>query len=465
MEPASKVLRCKRAALIMLILSVIGIKTFAQSDFKSDSLQIRRLYNEALTNGKSYEDLRYLTGNIGGRLTGSAQAVIALEWVRTKMDSLGLDSVFLQEVTVPHWVRGKKEKAAIVISRGQRINMDVCALGGTVGTRGTLKGGVVEVNSWKELAEKDVRGKIVFFNRAMNPEDLETFKAYLDASDQRYQGAVEAAKRGAIGTLVRSLTLSRDNLPHTGTMSYDDQVTKIPSAAISTNSAENLSHQLKLHPDLVVELNMYCQQLPDIRSYNVVGEIRGVKYPDEIISFGGHVDSWDLGQGASDDGTGVVQTIEVMRIIKKTGWKPERTVRAVFYINEENGTRGGIAYAENAKRSGKINVASIEQDAGGFMPKGFRIEAGPEIIKKMQSWENLLQPYQLKILPVKQRGIDIAPMKNISRALISVDCEDQRLFDIHHTSADTFDKVSRRELELGGAGMVSLIYLISKYGL
>jgi len=455
----------RRIFMILPVLMLRTVEVIAQTGPGNDSVQIRRIYNEALDNGKSYENLRYLTGHIGGRITGSPQADQAIQWGKIKMEELGLDSVYLQEVMVPHWVRGAKEKAVIDLPGGLKFNMAVCALGGSVATSGKLTAQVVEVKSWKELAEKDVRGKIVFYNRPMDPEDLETFKAYLDASDQRYKGAIEAAKRGAVGTLVRSLTLSRDNLPHTGAMSYDEKVPKIPAAAISTNSADELSRRLKADPSLLVQLEINSQQLPDVKSYNVIGEIKGSKYPDEIITIGGHIDSWDLAQGASDDGTGFVQSIELMRIIKALNLHPERTIRAILYINEEDGARGGLKYAATARNDGKKHLASIEQDAGGFMPKGFRVEAGPEVVAYMRKWQHLLQPYQLHILAAKQRGIDVAPMKGISKALISVDCEDQRLFDIHHTSADTFDKVSRRELELGGASMVTLVYLISKYGL
>lgn len=446
-------------------LLVTVIIASAQTAFQVDSLRIRHCYNEALSNGHSYENLRYLTSHIGARLSGSPQADMAIKWAKLKMDALGLDSVYLQEVMVPHWIRGAKERAVIILTGGLTKSMDVCALGGSVSTPGTLRAQIVEVKSWKELAEKDVRGKIVFFNRPMNQEELQTFKAYLDVNDQRYKGAIEAAKRGAVGTLVRSLTLSMDNLPHTGAMVYDNQAVKIPAAAISTNSAEQLSSQLKLNPNLLVELEMSCMQLPDVKSYNVVGEIKGTKFPKEVITVGGHIDSWDLAECASDDGTGFVQTIEVMRIIKAVGIRPEHTIRAILYMNEENGATGGLKYAETAKLSGENHLAAIEQDAGGFMPVGFRVEASLQVVAHMQSWQRLLRPYQLNILPAQQRGIDIAPMKNIAKALISVDCEDQRLFDIHHSAADTFDKISRRELELGGAGMASLVYLISKYGL
>jgi hypothetical protein len=244
---------------------------------------------------------------------------------------------------------------------------------------------------------------------------------------------------------------------------YEEKTTKIPAAALSTNSADKLSQALQATPNLLVELEMNCQQLPDVQSFNVIGEIKGSAYPGEIITVGAHIDSWDLAEGASDDGTGIVQTIDVMRIMK--GLRPERTVRAVLFVNEESGASGGIKYAELAKRSPEKHLAAIESDAGGFTPKGFRIDASPEVAERICTWAAWFKPYQADGMEPNQRGVDIAPLKGIAKALISLDCDDQRFFDIHHTAADTFDKINRRELQLGTAAMASLCYLLSKNGL
>ncbi len=431
-----------------------------------DSIVIRKIYEGALTNYQSYENLRYLTRKIGGRISGSPQEAQAVRWVKSLLVQLGLDSVYLQPVTVPHWVRGAKEKAGMITAQGKTIQLDICALGGSVATPGKLRAGVVEVKSWAQLAglpDEQVKGKIVFFNRPMDPAKVEAFQSYLEAVDQRSKGAIAAAKRGAVGTLVRSLTLAKDDLPHTGAVGYEEKTTKIPAAALSTNSADRLSQALQTTPNLLVELEMNCQQLPDVQSFNVIGEIKGSAYPAEIITVGAHIDSWDLAEGASDDGTGIVQTIDVMRIMK--GLHPERTVRAVLYVNEESGASGGIKYAEMAKRSPEKHLAAIESDAGGFTPKGFRIDASPETARRIGAWAAWFKPYQADGMEPNQRGVDIAPMKGIAKALISLDCDDQRFFDIHHTAADTFDKINRRELQLGTAAMASLCYLLSKNGL
>ncbi|WP_426491856.1 M20/M25/M40 family metallo-hydrolase [Hymenobacter sp. 102] len=452
--------------LAAVLLTTAPLAATAQTTI--DSVAIRKIYDEALARGQSYDNLRYLTGQIGGRLSGSPQAEQAVQWGKVTMEKMGLDRVYLQEVMVPHWVRGAKEKAQIKGSKGKGLNLNVCALGGSVGTGGKLKAQVIEVQSLQELAAlpaEKVKGKFVFFNRPMNPLYIETGRAYGEAGDQRRSGAAEAAKRGAVGALVRSLSLAHDDFPHTGTMRYEDNVAKVPAAALSTNGADELSQLLKADPDLTVELEMSCQQLPETKSYNVIGEIKGSKYPEEIISVGGHLDSWDLGQGAHDDGTGCTQSMEVLRLLKATGLRPERTIRAVLFMNEENGVRGGNKYAAEARALKEKHLAAMESDGGGFTPRGFSIEADPATVRKIQSWQPLFRPYGSGEFTTGHSGTDIEPLKEQVKALVGYHCDSQRYFDLHHTAADTFDKVNRRELELGGASMAALIYLMSKYGL
>ncbi|MBG8553525.1 M28 family peptidase [Hymenobacter guriensis] len=450
-----------------LLLAGLTLPAAAQTNSsKTDSLNIRKLYDEALLRGQSYENLRYLTGQIGGRLSGSPQAEQAVQWGKQVMEKMGLDRVYLQEVMVPHWERGAKEKAEAKPAKGKPVSFNVCALGGSVG--GKLKAQVVEVQSIQELRAlpaEQVKGKIVFFNRPMNPTYIETGRAYGEAGDQRRSGAAEAARRGAIGALVRSLSLAHDDFPHTGTMRYEDGVTRVPAAALSTNGADQLSALLKASPTLTFELEMSCRELPDVKSYNVVGEIKGSKYPNEIIAVGGHLDSWDLAQGAHDDGTGCVQSMEVLRLLKATGLRPERTVRAVLFMNEENGLRGGLKYAELAKAAGEQHLAAMESDGGGFTPRGFGIEGSPAMLGQIRRWQPLFQPYGSCDIAPGHGGSDIGPLKDQARVLIGYECDSQRYFDIHHTAADTFDKVNRRELELGNASMAALVYLLGKYGL
>ncbi|WP_375419399.1 M20/M25/M40 family metallo-hydrolase [uncultured Hymenobacter sp.] len=436
-----------------------------------DSVALRKLYDEALLRGQSYDNLNYLCNSIGPRLSGSPQAQRAVEWGRLTLEKMGLDRVYLQEVMVPHWVRGQKERGEIISERGKRLEAAVCALGGSVGTKGKLRAGVVEVRSLDELRQLPdaaVRGKFVFFNRPFNDALIEPGQAYGAAGDQRRAGPAEAGRRGAVGALVRSLTSARDNFPHTGSTVYQAGAPPVPAAALSTEAADELSQLLKADAKLSFELEMSCQTLPDEKSYNVVGEIRGAKFPAEIITVGGHLDSWDLAQGAHDDGTGVVQSLEVLRLLKASGLRPARTVRAVLFMNEENGARGAAKYAKLAQQAQETHVAALESDGGGFTPRGFTIEgASPEVQAKVRAWAPLLRPYHVDGLSVGHAGTDIEPLlKAVTpKALFGFDGDSQRYFDLHHTAADTFDKVHRRELELGGGGMAALVYLLSKYGL
>ena len=455
------------------LLTVGSARAQSAPAARPDSLAIRKIYDEALLRGQSYDNLRYLCQRIGGRLAGSPQAAMAVEWGKLTMEKAGcFDKVYLQECQVPHWVRGAKEKGQIIGNKGKGITVAVCALGGSVATPGNkpLRAGVVEVKSLAELKalpDEAVKGKFVFFNRPFNDTYIEPGRAYGEAGDQRRSGPAEAGRRGAAGALVRSLTAAHDDNPHTGTTSYGDTPRKVPGAALSTIAADQLSQLLKADPKLQFELEMSCETLPDEKSYNVVGEIRGSKYPEQVITVGGHLDSWDLAQGAHDDGTGVVQSMEALRLLRATGLRPERTVRAVLFMNEENGTRGGQKYAELAQQNHETHLAAIESDGGGFTPRGFNVESTPAVFQKVAAWRPLLAPYLASQLTPGHAGTDIEPLAATVKptALFGYDCDSQRYFDIHHTAADTFDKVNRRELELGGAAMATLIYLLSKYGL
>ena len=446
--------------------TTVRAATPATSGAAADSVFIRKVFDEALLRGQSYENLRYLTSTIGARLSGSAAAQQAVEWGKATMEKAGFDTVYLQPVLVPHWVRGAKESGEIISEKGRRVKVAVCALGSSVGTNGKLRAGVVEVKSFdqlKALPDEAVRGKFVFFNRPFDDALIEPGHAYGGAVDQRALGAAEAAKRGAVGALVRSMTSARDDNPHTGNM----RPAAVPGAALSTNAADQLSQLLQAAPALEFELEMSCQTLPDVPSFNVVGEMRGRKFPKDIITVGGHLDSWDLAQGAHDDGTGCVQSIEALRLLRAAGYQPERTIRAVLFMNEENGVRGGTKYAELAQQRQETHVAAIESDGGGFTPRGFQVEASPAALRKLQGWAPLFRPYHAAAITPGHAGTDIEPLQKAvgPQALIGYDCDSQRYFDLHHSALDTFDQVNKRELELGGGSMAALIYLLSKYGL
>ncbi|WP_080237147.1 M28 family peptidase [Spirosoma rigui] len=446
----------------------LGLLTGVASAQQADSSMIRSIYNEALGNGKSYEWLRQLTKQVGPRLSGSAGAQKAVDWSRQVMEQQGFDRVFLQEVMVPHWVRGKKEEAYIHIG-SQKRTVPIAALGGSVATAPKgIEAGIIEVKTFPELralgADK-VKGKIVFFNRPMDPTKINTFEAYGGAVDQRANGATEAAKLGAIGVIVRSMTNVRDDNPHTGGLRYGTGVALIPAAAISTNGADLLSKSLQENPNLTFYFRQNCETLADAKSYNVVGEIKGSEKPDEIIVVGGHLDSWDLAEGAHDDGAGCVQSIEVLRIMKTLGLKPKRTIRAVMFMNEENGLRGGVKYADLAKTNNEKHIAAVESDNGGFTPRGFGIVGTPQQREKVMPWKSLLAPYGLAEIGPGSGGADIGPLAQLGTVLFGFKPDSQRYFDYHHTPVDNFESISQRELEMGAASMAALVYLLDQHGL
>jgi hypothetical protein len=300
----------------------------------------------------------------------------------------------------------------------------------------------------------------------MDAKKINTFEAYGGAGDQRRNGATEAAKVGAIGTIVRSLSNTLNDFPHTGTMAYGTGVPLIPAAAISTNAAEMLSKMLKENSGLKFYFKQNCETLPDAPSHNVVGEIKGSEKPDEIIVVGGHLDSWDLAQGAHDDGSGCVQSMEVLRLMKVLGIKPKRTIRAVLFMNEENGLKGGIKYADLAKENKENTIFAVESDNGGFTPRGFGIQgASVEVLTKIKGYQPLLAPYGLAEIDRGGGGADIGPLALGGTVLIGFKPDSQRYFEYHHATNDRFEAVNQRELELGSASMTALIYLLDKYGL
>ena len=432
---------------------------------------LKKIYQTALLDGQSYPWLEHLSNQIGGRLSGSLNAQRAVEWGKEELDALGLDKVWLQPVMVPKWIRGTFEYANIETSPGNTINVPVCALGGSISTPLTgIRADVVEVQDFEELkvlGEEKVKGKIVFYNRPMQADLINTFSAYSGCVDQRFSGAEEAARLGAVGVVVRSMNFRLDDYPHTGSMSYGDLSLRerIPAAAISTNGAELLSSMLALNPRLKFYLKQNCKNLPDVQSYNVIGEITGSTYPEEIMVVGGHLDSWDLGDGSHDDGAGIVQSMEVLRIMKKINYRPKRTLRVVLYMNEENGQRGAAKYTELAQKNNENHVFALESDAGGFTPRGFSVDTTEEKFKTIQSWTTYFEPYLIHLFVKGGSGADIAPLKTADNVLAGLRPDSQRYFDFHHAANDTFDAINKRELELGAATMASMVFLMDHFKL
>lgn len=454
-----------------LLVFLFGIQFMIAQQKTEVENQISEIYRKVLTEGKSYNWLEHLSKNIGGRLSGSLNAERAIKWAKDELDSIGLDSVWLQPVMVPKWVRGTFEYANIESSPGNTINVNVCSLGGSIATpTGGIKANVIEVKNISELerlgADK-IKGNIVFFNRPMDASLVNTFDAYSGAVDQRYSGAAEAAKFGAVAVIVRSMNLRLDDYPHTGVMSYGSlPISKrIPAAAISTNDAELLSSMISLNPNLRFFLRQDCKNFPEVKSYNVIGQINGSESPESVILVGAHLDSWDLGDGAHDDGAGVVQSMEVVRVLKRMNYQPKNTLRVVLFMNEENGLRGAKAYAKAVSKKKEKHLLALESDSGAFTPRGFIFDTSDNYFNKILKWKPYFDPYYIHLFSRGGSGADVSLLKQDAMVLSGLKPDSQRYFIHHHSDMDTFDTINKRELELGAATMATLIYLTDFIGL
>lgn len=445
----------------LVLLLFLGLQALS---FAQDSIFIRRIYDEALLRGHAYENLRQLCKDIGPRLSGSAQAQMAVDWSYEKMKAYHFDKVTKQAITVPHWERGTTEAAWFRADKGAMVKVQLLALGGSIGTNGLLEGEIIEFKQLADLQKakpKEIEGKIVFLNQAMDASQIQTFKAYGACYAIRGNGAVEAAKLGAKAVLIRSLGLPQDAHPHTGSMHYDAGVQKIPAAALSTNSANALSAALQ-KGKVQFYLEMDCRDFPDADSYNVMAEIKGSKFPDQIITIGGHLDSWDTGEGAHDDGAGVIHCLEALRILQELGYQPTHTIRVVFFMNEENGNHGGQQYAKWVLANGEKQIAALESDRGGFAPRGFGLDGPDTYLQLLTSFAPIFKPYDLHVFEKGYGGVDIGPLKDAYPGipLFGFVPDSQRYFDYHHAPSDVFEAVNKRELELGAAAIASFVYLL-----
>ncbi|BDD08745.1 peptidase M28 [Fulvitalea axinellae] len=437
---------------------------WGQAQNQKDSLTIRRFFDETLTVSESHNNLRELCKNIGARLSGSPEAEKAVKWAYAKLKSYGLDTVYLQEVKVPRWERGQVETFSV---NGKSLR--ACSLGGSVGTDGVLEGEIIEVRDFEELeklGKSKIKGKIVFINAPLDPKLIDTFHAYSACGSYRYRGASNASEYGAKAVVIRSLASEHDDFPHTGSMGYAKGAVKIPAMAISTNDADYLEKQLRTGTPQKAKMAMDCQTLPDVTSYNVIAELKGKRNPERILLVGGHLDSWDKGEGAHDDGAGVVHSMEAIRLFKRFGIRPNNTLRCILFMNEENGNRGGETYAKQSTQKGEKHLAALESDRGGLVPRGFSVDAPQSrfAFLQQQKIEDLLKPYNLHVMRKGYGGVDINPLKKYGeQTLIGFLPDPQRYFQYHHSDNDVFENVDRRELELGSASIASLLYLIDKY--
>jgi hypothetical protein len=451
-------------SIFIHVLFCLSISGMAQQ--QEDSVMIKKISDEILLNGKCYDNLRYLTKQIGGRLAGSPQMTIAEQWGKKLMEESGADRVLMQECKVPHWVRGGKDEAKVI--GGSKKQLDVIALGNSLGSgKKAVQAEVLLVSSFNELEKKkeEVKGKIVFYNYKFNATYIRTFQAYGEASQYRGSGPSRAAKYGAVAVMIRSMSDAVDNNPHTGATRYVDSFAKIPAVAIGLRDADWLNEQLKSGNKINIKIKTYGHFLDSATGHNVIGELTGSEFPDEIITVGGHLDSWDTGEGAHDDGAGCVQTIEILRAFIALGYKPKRTIRFVLFANEENGLRGGQKYAEEAKAKNEKHIFALESDAGGFTPRAFGFSMKEEQFQKVLQWKPLIAPYGCSEFNRGGGGADIGPLRNVGAALAGLSPDSQRYFDVHHARSDVFEAVNKRELELGAVNMAALIYLVDKYGL
>ncbi|MFM1792168.1 MAG: hypothetical protein RLZZ252_522 [Bacteroidota bacterium] len=488
--------------------SEVSTKGSSQTALKSDSLIFQKIYAEALLRGHSYSLLGELC-SMGPRLSGSDNAEKAIQWAVNELKKYSFDRVDTQSVMVPRWERGEKEQAWFYsdvftqILRGNRLKgsdalekmvhgvqfpssphpewecesyleqgltpskrykMPVAALGGSVS--GSVRAGLISVRTKRELdslgKEGKLKGKIVLLARPMEESLLNTFQAYGGCVNQRVNGAVWCAPYGAVAVLVRSVSNRCDMHPHTGVTHYDPNIVKIPIAAVPTSISDILEYLSQKDPALEIALDLFCKTLPDRPSANILAETKGQMSPEKIIAFGGHFDSWDQGDGAHDDGAGCIHAWEALRILKAIGYQPKHTLRAVFWINEENGLRGGEEYARLSKAKNEVHIAALESDRGGFTPRGFGVDS--VLMPGVKKYQSMLSEYGVGMLEQGGGGADIGPLKKYwsSIGFVSFIPDSQRYFDVHHAEADVFSSVNKRELELGAAAIAAMIYILDQ---
>jgi len=460
----------KNFIIILLSFCLISCKNESVLFDQETSDVVTTFYGDALEFKESYELLRGLSKDVGQRLSGSEGAKKAVLWSKEVMENYGFDTVYLQEVMVPHWERGELEEAYFYNGKN-KINLSILGAGGTVSTpKEGITAEVVEVSSLDEVDElgrENIEGKIVFYNKAFNQRYINQGASYGQTGFQRRSGAVKAAEHGALASVFRSLSSSTyEDYPHTGGMSYREGLDSIPHGGLGVLSSKKLSQALKENPRLILTIKLSGKWFPDALSHNVVGELRGSKSPEKIITVGGHLDSWDVGEGAHDDGAGCVHSIGALRLFQKQNIKPNNTIRAVMFMNEENGLRGGKKYADVAVMDNEQHIAAIESDASGYVPRGFGFSGSDEQHKKIQDWLKYFDKNTISYFSKGGGGADIGPLhRQTGTPMFGLSIDGQKYFEMHHTAKDVFELVNARELELGTASMASLVYLIDKYGL
>lgn len=460
MLPACRLLPCTLLLLLAAPLVAAPPAALATPVATPEASVAERLRAEAFRTHGAYEDLAWLCDHVGHRLSGSPQLDQAIAWAQTRLREAGLVNVHAEPVMVPHWVRGV-ERAEMMAPLPQPLN--ILGLGGSVGTPpGGLSAEVAVVGSFDELDRlgEGAKGKIVLFDVP--------YQGYGHTVVYRHAGAARAARWGAVAALVRSVGPVSLDTPHTGAMDYDPAFPKIPTAAVTIEAATQMRRLQQRGETIRLHLEMGAQTLPDAPSANVVAELRGTEKPEEVILLTGHLDSWDVGQGAQDDGAGTVVVMEAARLLQRLGLQPRRTLRVVLWTNEENGLRGGKAYRDAHRAEFGQIVAALESDSGSERIKGFQLElaqatpaAKATALAALQTLAPQLAPFGLT-LQLGHSGADVSPMVREGVPGIGVQHAATHYFDVHHTRADTFDKVAKDDLAFSAAALATFAYALAQ---
>ncbi len=437
----------------LCLLLVLATSSGAQSISQQYSAAADRIIRAATSDSSTYRRLTELTDRFGPRFSGTENLERAIDWILARMKDDGLDNVRGEPVMVPRWVRGR-ESAELIEPR--RANLPMLGLGGSIATPPQgITAEVLVVSDFDELTRRaaEAKGKIVLFNVP--------FTNYGATVRYRTQGAIAAARAGAVASMIASVASYSMRTPHTGTMSYDSTVPKIPHAAITVEDAQML-HRMQLRGErVVVKLSMEAQTLPDVQSRNVVAEIRGREKPDEVVVLGGHIDSWDVGTGAMDDAGGCVAAWHALILMKKLGLQPRRTVRVVMWTNEENGLRGGNAYRDAHRNELDKHILAIESDAGVFKPLGYGVTASDSAFAIIQQVGKLLDKIGAGNIQRGGGGADIGPIMALGVPGMGLNVQGDKYFWFHHSEADTIDKLDPHEVNLSTATLAILAYVIA----
>lgn len=426
--------------------------------------EFKKISDEIMTNGTAYENLGQLTKGIGPRFSATPGYMRAVDWAEKKLKEIGIDMIWRMEAKAPVWIRGK-ESLQIKTANGDWKNIRMLSFGNSEGTGGKdLTGEIVLINSTSELNAMSVgqlKDKIVFVNLPMDPKIINTSDSYLITAKSKLISASVIAKTGAKALIIRSLTTASDDTPHAKMVYYEpDDKIRIPALSIGVKSADELEKLLKSQK-VTAKLNMTAQSKGDTTNPNISAEIQGKK-DSKVIVLGAQLDSWDFGEGAIDDGTGVAQCIEVLRTFKALGLENNHTIRVVFYANSENGGQGREMYAAYVKKKDEKHIFALGTDAGGYSPRGFSLDMSPQRRKQIFEWKNYFLPYGVYDFDQTEAIQDISPLKKMDIPLAELVVDTQRYFDYHHSEQDTFDKVNKRELLLGAVAMTQMIFMIDK---